>query len=102
MVGTVCARYGLIHAGGLHVTFDLLCDIAQESDIHRLDRELDHLRAMALSESGILPGEASHRATLTPSALALHMYVRCQGSRISLIEFFNASGPSARLKARQL
>lgn len=55
-------------------------------DLHRLDRELDHLRSLGISEAGFLPD--SKMAILTPTSLGLQMYVRCQGYLGSPLEFF--------------
>jgi hypothetical protein len=79
---------GLVLAGRVQLDIDQLVEIAEEKDIHRLDRELDHLRAVGLIEGGILPHEPKF-AILTPTSLALHMLVRCKGSRASPLEFFN-------------
>jgi len=60
-------------------------------DKHRLDREMDRLRDLGLltPDSGFVADSPSNVAYLTPSALALHMYVRCNGSRASPVEYFN-------------
>lgn len=55
-------------------------------DLHRLDRELDHLHSLDLIEGGFHPD--IDFADVTPRPLALQMYVRCQGSRGSPIEYF--------------
>ncbi len=82
---------GLINANVFSVEIDKLFEIALECDIQRLDREMDHLRSLGLLEfnHGGFPIHVSRYAYLTPSPLALHMYVRCQGSRKSPAEFFN-------------
>jgi hypothetical protein len=92
--GKEVAPGALIQANHLTVPFEKLCEIANEQDVQRLDRELDSLRGMGLTEGGLKPG---HRADvlLTPTALALHMYVRCQGSRASPAEFFQLASPTA-------
>ena len=49
-------------------------------DFHRLDRELDHLRA--LDGYGMLSGgfgQHNTDADITPTGFAIQMYVRCQG-----------------------
>ena len=52
-------------------------------EIHRLDRELDHLRSLQLIGSGFGGGfNASDKnltADITPTALALNLYVKSQG-----------------------
>jgi hypothetical protein len=56
-------------------------------DIQRIDRELDHLRA--LGQFGFLSGFAAQPfADVRPTALALHLYVRAQGSLQSPVEYF--------------
>jgi hypothetical protein len=85
---------GLIQAMALGVTFEKLCEVAGENDIHRLDRELDHLRGLGLIRGGLYPEIASF-VPLTPEPLALHMYVRCQGSRATPAEFFKITQPAA-------
>jgi hypothetical protein len=78
---------GLIHSGYLSVSVDTLKDVTGETDIQRLDRELDHLRELGLIVGGIHPG--GNDAVLTPAPLAHHLYVRCQGSRASPTEYFS-------------
>jgi hypothetical protein len=84
----------LIQAGELNISFEKLCEIARESDLQRLDRELDHLRGMGLLEGGI-DFDQRTIVDLSPTSLALHMYVRCQGSRLSPTEFFKLAQPPA-------
>jgi hypothetical protein len=91
---------GLITAkGNLRVTLDELAIITVLDDVNRIDRELDHLRALGLlsmhagmftdrSVLGVPPGCV---ADVTPSDLGLQMYVRCQGSRLSPAEYFRVS-----------
>jgi len=85
---------GLIHASPLHISVKDLGQVTEENDVHRLDRELDYLRAAGLLEGSMSSTDANH-ARLTPSSLALHMYVRCQGSRVSPVEFFKLLPTSA-------
>jgi hypothetical protein len=80
----------LIYANRLMIEIEKLAEVSGESDIQRLDRELEYLRAVSLldqARGGILPHAPKH-TLLTPTALALHMYVRCQGSRLTPLEFF--------------
>jgi len=66
----------------LIVSLEKLFQITGCEDFHRLDRELDHLRSLELIGSGIGAGGFSEHSTdadITPSGLALQMYVRCQG-----------------------
>jgi hypothetical protein len=70
---------------------DELISMTGESDLHRLDREMDHLRELGLLSdySGFDVHATPATAQLTPSAIALHMYVRCQGSRMTPQEYFD-------------
>ncbi len=60
------------------------------SDLQRLDRELDHLRELGLigheAGGGLVAG--TDNVDLTPTALALHFYVRAQGSKLSPVEYW--------------
>jgi hypothetical protein len=69
--------------------------IAGIDDIHRIDRELDHLRGMGLIDHGF--DALSQVADITPSALALNLYVRCQGFTGSPVEFFHVAPPDPRV-----
>jgi hypothetical protein len=68
------------------------------SDIDRLDRELDRLVAIGLltPQQGFNamvhgPDGLPEHVGVTPSPLALHLFVRCQGSRLSPIQYFAVS-----------
>lgn len=82
---------GLIGPGGVRIPFEKLCESVGEKDIQRLDSELDRLRSVGLLDpkAGLSPIEAI--AFIAPTPLALRMYVRCQGSRESPVEFFKVS-----------
>lgn len=67
---------------------DTLQTVSKINDIHRLDRELDHLRSMELIGGGFNEHD-SDTVSLYPTSLSLHLYVRCQGSRQSPNEFFD-------------
>lgn len=70
----------------LQISLGDLIALTGVDDIHRLDRELDHLRALELIHYGFHPDSTD--ADITPSSLALHMYVRCQGSFESPVGYF--------------
>lgn len=65
----------------LSVSLDKLQTIAGCGDFHRLDRELDHLRNLGLIGDALSGGfgPRSTEADITPTGLALQMYVRCKG-----------------------
>jgi len=79
---------------GFSIPLLLLKEITFVDDVHRLDREMDHLRSLdlfgtgVLSRSGGFSGDSTD-ATIWPSPLALHLYVRCQGFMGSPIEYWN-------------
>ena len=75
---------GLIMSEDLNINFKELVEITNISDLHRLDRELDHLRSLELIGSGIGGGgfdlgDENLNADITPSALTLNLYIKCQG-----------------------
>jgi len=80
----------LIHALPLVVPLETIQQITGESDLQRLDRELDHLRSLELLDphKGGFDPHITGMANVTPMPLALHMYVRCQGSRLPPNEFW--------------
>lgn len=73
----------------LYINIDQLFKISQIEDLHRLDRELDYLRDYGLLTlgSGFEPNTTTAR--LQPSPLALHLYVRCQGSMDDAVKYFH-------------
>jgi hypothetical protein len=87
----------LILARSLIVTLEQLVELTGEGDIQRLDRELDHLRALELLQEGggFESNDKNLSAQLTPTALALHMYVRCQGLRCSPLQYFGLNHASS-------
>jgi hypothetical protein len=66
--------------------------IAGHNNIHRLDRELDHLHGLGLIRGGF--DIRSQYVDITPNALALNLYVRCQGFTGSAVEFFKVINES--------
>ncbi len=73
----------------LFITVDQLAEITQIEDYHRLDRELDHMRSLELitMNGGFMFD--SLQADITPSALGIQLYIRCQGYVGSPVEYFN-------------
>jgi hypothetical protein len=90
--------------GGLLVSEDLNASAADIRgvtgimDMSRIDRELDHLSTLGLIHSAfkyLTTDSPSQEAVadIAPTALALNMFVRCQGSRQPPAEFFGLIGP---------
>lgn len=80
------SKAGWIDAKGFIITLEKLKELTGVSDLHRLDRELDHLRSLGIISAGFNPETTD--ADITPTALALQMYVQCQGFTGSPIEYF--------------
>jgi hypothetical protein len=80
---------GLIAAEALHRTGPELIALTGCPDVQRIDRELDHLRALGLIQFGFVGGLATQPlADIRPSPLALHLYVRAQGSLQNPLDYF--------------
>lgn len=82
------SRGGWLTGTQLQVDVEDLLRIARIIDIHRLDRELDHLAALGLFAFGSGFDLDSRVAHLMPSALALQMYARCHGHSEDPISFY--------------
>ncbi len=80
-------KTNLIIASAIFMPIDELFKISLSKNIHIIDRELDHLRSLGLIEGGIIIG--ANNARITPTPLALYMYVRCQGSQDSPVDYFD-------------
>ncbi len=83
---------GWVDAWGPMISVETFQFLTGIDDFHRLDRELDHLRALGLIKHGF--DSSSTQADLSVTALALHLYVRCQGSLQSPVEFFDLKLPT--------
>ncbi len=81
---------GLPIPGRLRVPTENLSALFAVDDLQRLDRELDHLRELGLigfGQGGGIDAEGDE-TDLTPTPLALHLYVRSQGSKLSAVDFW--------------
>ncbi len=54
-------------------------EISGINEIHRLDRELDHLRSLELISVGFNVDDKNLVADISPTSLALNLYVKSQG-----------------------
>lgn len=80
---------GLLLAHPFMATLEQTIAASGTTDIHTLDLEVDHLRGLGLLDSlSGLSLHSSQPARLTPSAIGLQLYVRCQGFVGSPIEYF--------------
>jgi hypothetical protein len=70
-----------------------LCALAGTSDQHRLDCELDHLRSLELIGGPLGMGGGFNATTGVPeiwvTALALYLFVRCQGFQGSPVDYWH-------------
>jgi len=85
---------GLIWCDGFYALVSDISSASGLADVHRLDRELDHLQSLNLIRGGFSPRagqEMNQHIALTPTALGLNFFVRCQGSRESPVKFFKVS-----------
>ena len=75
-------KTGLVLADDFEVHCDEIKKITQVNDIHRIDRELDYLRTLGLIDeiNGGFDVNNELIANLTPTYLALSLYVKSQGS----------------------
>lgn len=80
---------GLLLAHTFMVTTEEIIAASGTIDIHVLDLEVDHLRGLGIldTQSGLSP-HSSQPARLTPSAVGMQLYVRCQGFVGSPVEYF--------------
>jgi hypothetical protein len=76
-------KNGLFTATGLIITSEELSEITGIYDIHRLDRELDHLKSLNLIGTSLSGGFKYDKdqliANIPPTALALNLYLKSQG-----------------------
>lgn len=79
---------GWIASNDLEMEASDLSRVMDITDIHQIDRELDHLRGLELIKNGFHPNHT--KAEVSPTPLCLQLYVRSQGYVDSPIEYFGA------------
>jgi hypothetical protein len=94
--GVILTEYGIVASWPFHVDFEQLRDLTGVTKPTQLDQDLDHLREIGLIHKGF---EKDHRIDLAPTALALYLYVLCQGSQQSPREFFNVERDDSAISA---
>ena len=82
---------GLIYGGAIMCELSVLQSVSGITDIHTLDRELDHLRSLDLITAGFDIDAKELAAAITPTSLALNLFVRCQGCTSPPPEFFSVT-----------
>ena len=89
-------KNGLMTGDRLTISFNELVELTGVNEVHRLDRELDHMRSLNLIAPGFFEGggfstqDESLTAVITPSALSLNLYVRSQGFNDNPIKFWKS------------
>ncbi|SEA44192.1 Abi-alpha family protein [Bizionia paragorgiae] len=82
---------GLVIAEELKIHCDDIFKLTGLNNYHRVDRELDYLRALGLISSysgGFDPDSADLVADIHPTYLSLSLYVKSQGSKLDPDEFW--------------
>ena len=83
------SKSGFIWADEMEITVEKITELTGITDIHRMDRELDHLSALDIISGGF--NSTDDTAKVAPRALGLNMYVSCQGSKESPLEYFDVN-----------
>lgn len=73
-------------AASLIIDIEAMKKVAGTGDVHRIDYELDNLRRLGLIFLGFTTD--TEDVDITPTGLALNLYVRCQGFRGTAVDFF--------------
>jgi len=84
----IIVENGLISSGDVYISFLELTSLIGITDKHRIDRELDHLRSLQLIDGGFNIDSKDLNADISPTPLALNLYVRAQGSSKTPVEFW--------------
>jgi hypothetical protein len=82
---------GLPYSEEIVVPFGELAELSGVGDLHRLDRELDHLRSLELIDGGFVAHDLSDvgtDASVRVTALGLHLYIRGRGFCGSPVEYW--------------
>lgn len=97
-----CKKYlypnQLVIASEFNISFEELSQISGTSDLYRLDSELDHMRSLELLpqwdssyNGGGFQASDDLSAIITPSALALNLYVKTHSIGVTPLVFWGDS-----------
>lgn len=84
-------KNGLVNSEHFYCHCDEIFSLTGNKDLHSIDRQLDHLRSLELIIGGFDSQDQNLIADITPTDLALNLYVRSQGSSMSTAEFWKDS-----------
>lgn len=99
-----CARTGLVLGSPLFLSLDEIKRVMRLDDIHRMDREPDHLHALGLLEQGsgfYFESPAGAPVRFTPSGLALQMHARVHGAPNPMVYFNLTPDHNTEVQAMQ-
>jgi hypothetical protein len=85
---------GLPYTEVIALPFGEVSKIAGIDDLHRLDRELDHLRSLDLIDGGFIAHDLAAvgtDASVRVTALGLHLYIRGRGFCGSPVDYWKLS-----------
>jgi len=86
------SEHGLLYAEELDATIMDIKSIVESEDLHRIDRELDHLRSLGMIGGTMSAGGISLESGtvyVTPTPLSLQLYSRCKGHSGPLNNFYS-------------
>ncbi len=88
-VSKFTSESGFIMTGSLRVSYIDALEALGTQNLDDADVQLDHLRELGLlrNDGGFQLNNTA--VNMTPTALSLHLYTRCQGSNKSPIEYLN-------------
>ena len=88
----------LVPSHGVVLNLEQLQQVCGVADVHRIDRELDHLRSLDLiyAEGGFNTESNPATADVTPTPLALQMFARLNGHIGNPLEFFGLTTAEQR------
>jgi len=84
-------KNGLVSSERFSCHFHILSQITGITDLHNMDRQLDHLRSLELIPGGFSVNSEELTAEISPTDLALNLYVRSQGFTKSTAEYWKDS-----------
>ncbi len=88
----------VLATGRWKIAFSIIKDVTGLAEAWEIDRDIDHMFSLGLLTGTLPPSRAWDEVELHPSALALNLYVRAQGTRASPKVFFGVTEPVVKPK----